>query len=122
MNPTEERQESSSEADVTAVAETNDEMNYEEMAALYDASMRHLTEGEIVSGKVIDITNNHVVIDVGYKSEGLVPLAEFSKHDGKLEVERGSGEFLPCEKPASARPSGRRVPEMDARRNFGAAL
>ena len=89
MNPTEERQKSSMEADVTAVADTQDEMNYEEMAALYDASMRHLTEGEIVSGKVIDVTSNHVIVDVGYKSEGLVPISEFSKRDGKVDVEIG---------------------------------
>jgi len=89
MNPTEERQEASTEADVPAVADTRDEMNYDEMVALYDASMRHLSEGEIVTGKVIDITNNHVIIDVGYKSEGLVPISEFSKQDGKLEVTIG---------------------------------
>ena len=86
MNPTEERQASSTEADVPAVADTPDEMNYDEMVALYDASMRHLSEGEIVTGKVIDVTNNHVIIDVGYKSEGLVPISEFSKQDGKLET------------------------------------
>lgn len=89
MNPTEERQESSTEADVSAVADTQDEMNYEEMVAFYDASMRHLSEGEIVTGKVISVTNNHVIIDVGYKSEGLVPIAEFSKRDGKVDVEIG---------------------------------
>ena len=89
MNPTEERQTSSTEADVTAVADTQDEMNYEEMVAFYDASMRHLSEGEIVTGKVIDVTNNHVIIDVGYKSEGLVPISEFPKKDGKVGVTIG---------------------------------
>ncbi len=98
MNPTEERQESSTEADVPAVADTRDEMNYDEMVALYDASMRHLSEGEIVTGKVIDVTNNHVIIDVGYKSEGLVPISEFSKQDGKLEVTIGDNVDVLLEK------------------------
>ncbi len=89
MNPTEERPESPNEADVPAATDTQEEMNYDEMVALYDASMRHLSEGEIVTGKVIDVTNNHVIIDVGYKSEGLVPIAEFSKRDGKVDVEVG---------------------------------
>ena len=39
---------------------------------------------------------------------------------GKLLVERGSGEFLRCERPEAARPLERRVPEMDPATNFGA--
>lgn len=89
MNPTEERQETPTEVDVPAVADSQEELGYEEMVALYDASMRHLSEGEIVTGKVIGMTSNHVIIDVGYKSEGLVPLSEFSKRDGKADVEVG---------------------------------
>lgn len=42
--------------------------------------------------------------------------------DGVLGVERGSGEFLPCEKPEPARPLRRPAPEMDPDRNFGADL
>ena len=42
--------------------------------------------------------------------------------DGELKVERGSGEFLPCDKPQAARPLGRSVPEMNKQTNFGAAL
>ena len=41
---------------------------------------------------------------------------------GELLVERGSGEFLRCEPPATARPPGRLVPEVDPERNFGARL
>ena len=39
---------------------------------------------------------------------------------GELLVERGSGEFLRCERREAARPLGRRVPEMDPATNFGA--
>jgi dihydropyrimidinase len=42
--------------------------------------------------------------------------------DGKLVAERGSGVFLPCEKPGSAVPLGRLMPELDPERNFGAKL
>jgi dihydropyrimidinase len=42
--------------------------------------------------------------------------------DGELKVDRGSGEFLPCEAPDAARPLGRSVSEMDPGRNFGAEL
>ena len=43
-------------------------------------------------------------------------------HDGELQVERGSGEFLPCAKPEAAQPIGRFVPEMHPEKNFGAEL
>jgi len=42
--------------------------------------------------------------------------------DGELHVERGSGAFLPCALPATARPSGVLAPELDPARNFGAEL
>jgi small subunit ribosomal protein S1 len=65
------------------------ELSYEEMVSLYDASMRHLNEGEIVEGTVIDVTSSNVVIDVGYKSEGLVPASEFMNRNGELAVAVG---------------------------------
>jgi small subunit ribosomal protein S1 len=88
MVPTEDQQE---DVSVTAVPEesSSEELSYEEMVALYDGSMRHLSEGEIVQGTVIDVTSNHVVVDVGYKSEGLVPVDEFTRRDGDLTVKVG---------------------------------
>jgi transcriptional accessory protein Tex/SPT6 len=62
---------------------------YAKLVALYDDSMRNLTEGEIVRGRVIGITNNEVIVDVGYKSEGLIPLEEFRDLSGKLTVQEG---------------------------------
>jgi len=59
---------------------------YQEFLALYDESMRNLTEGEIVRGRVVAVTANEVVVDVGYKSEGLVPIQEFYGSDGKVTV------------------------------------
>jgi len=80
-------------ADATATEEVSLEeagpetpKTYEEMVALYDESMRNLTEGEIVSGTVINITSNDVIVDVGYKSEGLIAIQEFIGHDGELTV------------------------------------
>jgi small subunit ribosomal protein S1 len=59
------------------------------MISLYDESMRNLTEGEIVTGEVIDITPNEVIVDVGYKSEGLIPRDEFTDRDGNLTIAVG---------------------------------
>ncbi len=62
---------------------------FEDMVALYDESMRNLTEGEIVTGVVIGMTSNEVIVDVGYKSEGLIPTEEFTDREGKLTVDVG---------------------------------
>jgi len=69
--------------------EEKEDFDYEEMVTLYDESMRHLSEGQIVTGRVITISPNHVVVDVGYKSEGLVPIAEFVDFEGNLSVDIG---------------------------------
>jgi dihydropyrimidinase len=42
--------------------------------------------------------------------------------DGELGVDIGSGEFLRCASPESAKPLGRTMPELDPKRNFGATL
>ncbi|MEL7060329.1 MAG: 30S ribosomal protein S1, partial [Acidobacteriota bacterium] len=65
------------------------ELDYEQLVALYDESMRHLEEGEIVNGHVVAITDNEVIVDVGYKSEGLIPLEEFTKGGDDPGVEIG---------------------------------
>ncbi|HSM50026.1 MAG TPA: S1 RNA-binding domain-containing protein, partial [Thermoanaerobaculia bacterium] len=62
---------------------------YQEFLALYDESMRNLTEGEIVRGRVVAITANEVIVDVGYKSEGLIPIEEFRGVDGTVHVKAG---------------------------------
>lgn len=50
-----------------------------------------LTRGKILEGQIVEITKDHVIVDVGLKSEGLVPISEFSDPsqlilDGKVEV------------------------------------
>jgi small subunit ribosomal protein S1 len=65
------------------------EAEYQKLVEMYDESMRNLKEGEIVSGRVIGLTANEVIIDVGYKSEGLVPRGEFTDRDGNLTVKPG---------------------------------
>jgi small subunit ribosomal protein S1 len=89
MESIEEQERSSDVADAEGNEEEKTELDYDEMVSLYDESMRHLAEGQIVTGHVIGITSNHVVVDVGYKSEGLVPIEEFTDYDGNVTVEVG---------------------------------
>ncbi len=50
---------------------------YEQMLSMYEGTMASIAEGEIVKSKVLRITDNAVILDVGFKSEGSVPLDEF---------------------------------------------
>jgi small subunit ribosomal protein S1 len=74
-----------SAADVRPV----EELDYDALVALYDESMRHLEEGEIVTGRVVEITASMVVVDVGYKSEGLIKIEEFTDYSGNVKVKMG---------------------------------
>jgi small subunit ribosomal protein S1 len=57
------------------------ETEYAELAKLYDKTFGTIHENEIVKGKIVAITDNGVAIDIGFKSEGLVQLAEFPNID-----------------------------------------
>jgi small subunit ribosomal protein S1 len=51
--------------------------DYEKMLSMYEGTMAQIVEGEIVKSKVLRVTDNAVILDVGFKSEGSVPLDEF---------------------------------------------
>src|SRR5438045_481889 len=44
----------------------------------YDATLSHFDEGDVVSGKVVRIDRDEVLVDIGYKSEGVIPSHELS--------------------------------------------
>ncbi len=46
-------------------------------------------EGEILQGHVLKVTDQEVIVDVGYKSEGLVPIQQFMEPDGSVQVRPG---------------------------------
>ena len=47
------------------------------MTEMYNRTMKDIEEGEVVKGTIVGITNQEVVIDIGFKSEGFVPIEEF---------------------------------------------
>ena len=63
----------------------------ESFAALLEESFKQeeMNEGEIVQGTVIQVTKDYVVVDIGYKSEGQVPINEFAEPDGSVSVNAG---------------------------------
>jgi small subunit ribosomal protein S1 len=60
-----------------------------EFAALFEESLRSVKPGGVVKGRVVGVTSTHVLIDVGYKSEGQIPLPEFLDRQGNLQVKVG---------------------------------
>jgi small subunit ribosomal protein S1 len=61
----------------------------EDFEKLLDEYNSNISEGEVVSGKVLQISDGEVVVDVGYKSEGIIPLNEFRDEDGNLTLKVG---------------------------------
>jgi len=47
------------------------------MAELYEQTLRTISEGEIVKGEIVGITDKDVVVDIGFKSEGFISIDEF---------------------------------------------
>src|SRR5438309_11055150 len=69
----------------------------EDFAAMHEESFKgkgttkggELKENEIVRGSVVQLTKAYAVVDIGYKSEGQVPIQEFGLVDGKPTVKEG---------------------------------
>ncbi|MGC8938842.1 MAG: S1 RNA-binding domain-containing protein, partial [Thermodesulfovibrio sp.] len=55
----------------------------QELESLYEGSLSHIERGEIVKGKIMGVRNDGVIVDVGYKFEGIIPLQEFSEEELK---------------------------------------
>jgi small subunit ribosomal protein S1 len=49
-----------------------------ELVPDYDATFPEITEGEVVHGTVVRVDKDEVLVDIGYKSEGVIPVAELS--------------------------------------------
>ncbi|HEY7792173.1 MAG TPA: 30S ribosomal protein S1 [Vicinamibacterales bacterium] len=69
--------------------ENFDPEEYARLLDIYDNSFRNIAEGEVVKGTVLKVTESEVVVDVGYKSEGLIALDEFLDEHGEVTVQPG---------------------------------
>ena len=58
-----------------------EKIDRETLAALYDETFKNIEEGTITEGRVIDIQRDRVVVDIGYKSEGMIPVDQFSQEE-----------------------------------------
>jgi len=61
----------------------------EDMEALqdmYEQSFRNIQEGEVIRGRIVQITDDYIMVDIGYKSEGQIPVREFKDESGKVQA------------------------------------
>jgi small subunit ribosomal protein S1 len=61
----------------------------ESLMDMYEESFKRFAEGEVVTGKIISVDKDHVLVDIGYKSEGQIRINEFFDEDGNLKAEVG---------------------------------
>ena len=71
--------------------DTNDleNLGMDELLHIYEKRMSSFSEGDIVHGRILKLTPAEALIDIGYKSEGLLPISEVTGYDGQVAVKAG---------------------------------
>jgi small subunit ribosomal protein S1 len=78
------------EAYDVVIGEDVEEKELSDFGKLLDSSeAKNFQEGEVFKGKVITIGPDYVMVDIGYKQEGLVSVREFQNFDGSLKIKEG---------------------------------
>jgi len=65
------------------------EESFEDLLNEYEQGGLELKRNDVVSGTVVQVNPDSVVVDVGYKSEGVIPLREFANEKGEINVKVG---------------------------------
>ncbi|MHC5210056.1 MAG: 30S ribosomal protein S1 [Planctomycetota bacterium] len=71
----------SEEALDLAVAEAMGDLQTEKVAELYNDSVKDFAPNSLINGTILRVVNDDVMVDIGYKSEGVVPLFEFEEDE-----------------------------------------
>ena len=61
--------------------QTGEQMDPGTLAALYEETFRNFEEGTIIEGRVVAVGKDKVIVDIGYKSEGIIPADQFASED-----------------------------------------
>ena len=70
--------------------ETEEDIQHgDNFAELFEASLKSIHEGKIVRGEIVQIDKEFVLVDIGYKSEGQIRIAEFINREGQLTIKVG---------------------------------
>jgi small subunit ribosomal protein S1 len=65
------------------------EGSMEELMDLYEESFKRFAEGEVVTGRIISVDKDYVIVDIGYKSEGQIRIGEFQDERGQITAQTG---------------------------------
>lgn len=61
----------------------------EDLMEMYEESFKRVEEGQVVHGRIVQINKEFVLVDIGYKSEGQVPISEVTMPDGTINANVG---------------------------------
>ena len=61
----------------------------EDLMGMYEESFKQFEEGEVVQGRIISVDRDFVLVDIGYKSEGQIPIREFRDENGEVAAAEG---------------------------------
>jgi len=76
-------------------APPEEDLSGDELAKAYEESIKEFDDGDVVSGHVLRIDKDEILVDIGYKSEGVIPLKELSiRHDVDPNEEVKIGEEI----------------------------
>jgi len=78
---------------------SEDSNGEESFADLFESSVRLIKAGEVVKGIVLRIDPEHVLVDIGYKSEGLIATWEFADRQGLVNIDPGAEVEVMVEQP-----------------------
>jgi len=67
--------------------EADEEMD--SMHDLYEQSFRNIQEGEVIRGRIVQVSDDFVMVDIGYKSEGQISIHEFKDESGQIQADVG---------------------------------
>ena len=63
--------------------------DYETLLDKYQFNAKEIAPGKIIKGKVLKVTPTHVLVDVGFKSEGIIPNEDFANNQEMSEIHPG---------------------------------
>lgn len=66
--------------DMDAEQNELEELQEEDLQEFYDESFKDLSNGQVIKGRVISVKENEVIVDIGAKCEGTIPLEEFMRN------------------------------------------
>ena len=72
----------------------------ENLMEMYEESFKRFAEGEVVTGRIISVDRDFVLVDIGYKSEGQIKIHEFRDESGNITAKGGTVERIESRYPS----------------------